>query len=116
MFRWFGAGEGEIKSIGECSVSNRSRSSICGFIFITLLIWWGGANAFAAGRQQLNGHLLKIIQTAPLVGRLEGSRQLHLAIGLPLRNKEALQKYLKELYDPQSPNYRKFLTPEKFAQ
>ncbi len=37
-------------------------------------------------------------------------------MGLPLRNKEALTNLLHELYDPASPNYRQFLTPEQFAE
>jgi hypothetical protein len=39
-----------------------------------------------------------------------------LAIGLPLRNPEELGRLLEELYDPASPKYHQFLTPEEFAQ
>jgi len=73
-------------------------------------------DAFAAGRQQLHGHVPEITKTAPFIGRLEGATQLHLAVGLPLRNQESLQYLLKELYDSKSFAYRHFLTPEKFAQ
>ncbi len=72
--------------------------------------------ALAAGRQQLHGHMLEITKTAPMVGHLKGTSQLHLAIGLPLRNQETLQYLLKEIYDPNNPNYRHFLTPEKFTE
>jgi hypothetical protein len=40
---------------------------------------------------------------------------LKLAIGLPLRDKEALEALLKQLSDPGSPNYRRYLTPEQFT-
>jgi hypothetical protein len=41
---------------------------------------------------------------------------LNLAIGLPLRNQQELDTLLQQLYDPASPNYRRYLTPEEFTQ
>jgi subtilase family serine protease len=41
---------------------------------------------------------------------------LNLAIGLPLRNREALTNLLEDLYNPASPNYRHYLTPEQFTE
>ena len=49
-------------------------------------------------------------------GRLAATDHLNLAISLPLRQKQALARFLNELYDPASANYRRFLTPEQFAQ
>jgi subtilase family serine protease len=49
-------------------------------------------------------------------GRLAPTDHLNLAISLPLRQPEALARLLSELYDPASPNYRHFLTPQQFAQ
>ncbi len=51
---------------------------------------------------------------APL-GRLAGSTQLRLALGLPLRNREGLALLLQRLYDPASPQYHRFLTPVQFT-
>ena len=48
-------------------------------------------------------------------GRLPGANQLRLAIGLPLRDENGLNEFLRELYDPASPNFHKFLTPEEFT-
>ena len=42
--------------------------------------------------------------------------RLNLAIGLPLRNQEALERLLREVSDPESPNYRKYLTSEQFVE
>jgi len=50
------------------------------------------------------------------VGRLPQSQRLDFAIGLPLRHREALTNLLQQLYDPASPAYHQFLTPEQFAQ
>jgi len=41
---------------------------------------------------------------------------LDLNIGLPLRNQEALDQLLQDIYDPASPNYRHFLTPAEFTE
>ena len=50
------------------------------------------------------------------VGRLPGAQRLNLAIGLPLRNQQELDALLQQLYDPASPNYRRYLTPEQFTE
>ncbi len=71
--------------------------------------------ARAAGRQVLRLELPAVATNSPPVGRLPGSTNLDLAIGLPLRNPEALTKLLREIYDPASANFRHFLTPDEFA-
>jgi uncharacterized repeat protein (TIGR01451 family) len=52
----------------------------------------------------------------PPVSQLSGSTNLHLAIGLPLRNKEELNNLLQQIYNPASPDYRRYLTPEQFTE
>ena len=54
-------------------------------------------------------------QGVSLIGRLAASQQLHLAISLPLRNEEQLDALLQQLYDPSSPNYRRFLSVQQFT-
>ena len=41
---------------------------------------------------------------------------MRLAISLPLRNLNQLNALLQQLYDPASPNYRKFLTVRQFTE
>jgi subtilase family serine protease len=67
-----------------------------------------------AGKLQLQGHLRPEFSEAPVTGPLDGTATLHLAIGLPLRNGAALDTLLQALTDPNSPQYRKFLTPAEF--
>ncbi|HEX3628727.1 MAG TPA: protease pro-enzyme activation domain-containing protein [Verrucomicrobiae bacterium] len=43
------------------------------------------------------------------------TNELHLAVSLPLQNEPALGDLLKQIYDPQSPNYHHYLTPEQFT-
>jgi subtilase family serine protease len=50
------------------------------------------------------------------IGDLPAETNLNLAIGLPLRNREALTNLLSELYTPGRPNYRHYLTPEQFTE
>jgi len=50
------------------------------------------------------------------LGQLPGANEIELAIGLPLRNREALTNLLEELYNPASPDYRQYLTPAQFAE
>jgi hypothetical protein len=50
------------------------------------------------------------------VGRLPATNRLNLAIGLPLRHTNELSQLLHDLYDPASPQYRQYLTPEQFAE
>jgi len=50
------------------------------------------------------------------VGHLTASHRLNLAIGLPLRNQQQLDALLQQLYDPASPNYRRYLAPEEFTE
>jgi len=44
-----------------------------------------------------------------------GWSRLNLTLGLPLRDREGLTNLLQQLYDPASPNFRHYLTPEQFA-
>ncbi len=41
---------------------------------------------------------------------------MNLAISLPLRNEATLNLFLKELYNPASPYYHKYLTPQQFTE
>jgi hypothetical protein len=55
-------------------------------------------------------------ENAQLLGRLPGSQRISLAIALPLRNQDRLNALLPQLYDPASPNYRRFLTVQQFTE
>jgi uncharacterized repeat protein (TIGR01451 family) len=74
------------------------------------------APAGAAELQKLRGHVPAAVAHLAPVGQLPGSQRLNLAIGLPLRNQEALTNLLHDLYDPTSPKYRQYLTTEQFTE
>ena len=73
----------------------------------------------AAGLKVLPGHTIPAdvaaLKLQP-IGNVAATARLHLAIGLPLRNREALTNLLEQIYDPASPNYHHYLTPEQFTE
>ena len=71
----------------------------------------------ATAQQILYGHVPETVARLHLrpIGRLPATNRLHLAIGLPFRNKEALTNLLQQLFDPRSANYRHYLTPQQFT-
>jgi uncharacterized repeat protein (TIGR03803 family) len=81
---------------------------------ILLLLF--ATRAWATERQMLRGHVPAVVAGLSPVGTLPGTNRLNLAIGLPLRNQEALTNLLRQIYDPASPNYRHYLTPEQFTE
>lgn len=72
----------------------------------------------AASQQVLSGHVPGAIPRLRLqpMGRLASTNRLHLAIGLPLRNPEALSNLLRQIYDPANTNYHHYLTPKQFTK
>ncbi len=72
--------------------------------------------AQAQQRRTLSGHVPQAATQLQPVDRLPESTRLNLAIGLPLRNQDGLTKLLQQIYDPSSPQYRRYLTPEQFTE
>ena len=66
----------------------------------------------------LPGHIPSAVTSLHLqpTSVLPASQHLQLAIGLPLRNREGLTNLLQQIYDPASPNYHHYLTPQQFTE
>ena len=97
-------------------ISNCGLHGLLGFLLsaASLLLLLSASSALAAP-QLLPAHVSAAVARSPAVERLAATNRLNLAIGLPLRNPDALARLLRELYDPAHPNYRHYLTPEQFA-
>lgn len=67
------------------------------------------------GRKTLHDHVPAAVARLSPTGRLPGTNQLSLALGLPLRNENELDELIAQLYNPGSTNYHKYLKPEEFA-
>ncbi|HVM49309.1 MAG TPA: LamG-like jellyroll fold domain-containing protein [Candidatus Acidoferrum sp.] len=72
-------------------------------------------SARGAARQVVKSNVAATVARLEPVARLEGAKELKLAIGLPLRNQAALSQFLRQLYDPADPNFRHYLTPAEFT-
>jgi hypothetical protein len=67
------------------------------------------------GSQQLSGYFgVPAPSLAPLVGPVPQDTQISLAIGLPVRDASGLNDLTKQVSDPKSPKFRKFLTQAEF--
>ncbi len=53
---------------------------------------------------------------APIVGRLPATQSLLFDIVMPLRDRPGLQSLISEQYDPTSPLYHKFITPQEVTE
>ncbi|HTV40773.1 MAG TPA: immunoglobulin domain-containing protein, partial [Candidatus Sulfotelmatobacter sp.] len=80
--------------------------------FLSLL----ASTLLAAGPQILHGHVPAVVAHMTPLGTLPETSNLNLAITLPLRNQAALSNLLSQIYDPASPNYHHYLTPEQFTE
>src|SRR5580658_1967685 len=85
----------------------------CGALLLMFLVLT--ARAADGSFRQLSGHVPPVASRLAAKGFLPATNQLILAIGLPLHNKDALGELIRQLYDPQSTNYHKYLTPPEFA-
>src|SRR5438094_9379993 len=67
-------------------------------------------------RVSLNGQFVPLVQRAHFVGAANTDQQLHLSIGLRMRNQRELDSLLQAIYNPQSAQYHQYLTPGQFNQ
>jgi subtilase family serine protease len=85
-------------------------------IAVSLLAMRMGVRADQNQRSLLSGNTLPLIQQAHLMQATDATQQLNLSIGLQLRNSSELDSLLSAIYDPQSPQYHQYLTPDQFNQ
>ena len=71
--------------------------------------------ALAQERLSLHTHMAAPTG-ARLVGRMQRTQRMQVAMTLQLRNEPQLDALLQRLYDPTSPDYRHFLTVEEFTE
>jgi subtilase family serine protease len=91
------------------------KPSGLGWLAIAMLALAPIAVLRAASLQVVHDHGPAPIALLHPLGRLASSNQLELTIGLNLQNRAALTNLLSEIYDPSSPNYHQYLSPEQFA-
>ena len=69
------------------------------------------------GSQTFLHHVPKKVATGKALktARTASSQMLDLRVVLPSKDKAGLDNFVKELYDPNSPNFHKFISPSLFA-
>ena len=74
--------------------------------------------ALAQPQSLLTHHVWEVTLNgqAPFVGKLPATQSMHIDIVLAVRDQAGLDSFLRELYDPSSPAYRRFLTVEQFTE
>ena len=93
-------------------IGHHFRIRFCGAIIALFFLCAFGAQA----AQVVHRHLPSSATQLRALGRLPATQRLDLVIGLPLRNRPALTNLLEQIYDPASPQFHRYLTPEQFAE
>lgn len=70
----------------------------------------------AHAQRRIEGHVPAAVETLAVKGNLPPDTQLHLAIGLPVRDAAGLNAFVRSVSDPSSSNYRHYLTTEEFTE
>lgn len=94
-----------------------TRSLTRSFLTVVALLSVANVVCHAQSLSPLTRHVREATLNgqAHLVGRLPATGTMRLVVVLPLRNQVQLNDLLKQLYDPSSPAYRKFLTVGEFT-
>ncbi len=85
---------------------------------LSLVAFFTVATINARAQSVLTHHVREVIHTAEAqsTGHMASDQVMHLNIVLKLRDQAGLDAFLKDLYDPTSPNYRHFLTVPAFTE
>jgi uncharacterized repeat protein (TIGR03803 family) len=86
------------------------------FAASAVLLLQSSWSAWADSLQHLHNTVPAVVANAKVIRPTMRLEKLDLTIGLPLRNSAALTNLLQQIYDPSSPNFHHYLTPEQFTE
>ena len=91
-------------------------SSASLYTALVLSVVFLAAGAQAEQRPLLTTHVPDAVSSgiAPLVSHVPSTQHVSVAISLPLRNEAELDTLLRQIYDPRSANFHKYLSVEEF--
>jgi len=72
------------------------------------------AHGSPSGQKGLLGHVPQAVKTAKKIGPVESNKLIDFTVALEWNNPKELDHFLKELNDPASPSYKKYLEQEEF--
>lgn len=102
-----------------CTAGDIVKHSRCIAVVLLCGVLVNAGPAFAGTQEattRLKGNISPLVAQARQIGPLDKTREIHLAITLPLRNQTQLDALLKSLYTPGDPLYGKYLQPEAFTE
>ena len=93
------------------------RKSSLPFLILILVALVSVASVASSAQSVMTRHVRDVVLTgeARSAGRLPATQTMRFDIVLALRHQPELDNFLQELYDPSSPSYRHFLTPQEFT-
>jgi hypothetical protein len=94
-------------------MKNGFRSKLAGAACAAIIFLCAGPAG--AAERQLTGQRPAAVANLTAISTLPETNRLHLAISLPLRNQQAMASLFRQIYDPASPNFRHYLTPQQFT-
>jgi hypothetical protein len=94
----------------RCKISSLRAAAIFCLVWTVAL-----CPVFGGDLKTLFGHVPAVVSRLQAVGNLPATNELRLAIGLPLRDPAGLTNFLSDIYNPASPNFHHYLTPEEFT-
>jgi subtilase family serine protease len=93
-------------------MNHKTSELVAGLALVFLLV----TPAFGADRKSLPIRSSEAVARLPMQERLPAAQRLEFTIGLPLRNRSALDNLFQQIYDRRSTNFHRYLTPEQFAE
>jgi subtilase family serine protease len=91
-----------------------------GALLLTVIAMVSGTSVISQAQSQglLTRHVRQAVASgeAKSIGRLPATETMHFDIVLALRHQPELENFLQEIYDPNSPSYRHFVTVKEFTE
>jgi subtilase family serine protease len=86
-------------------------------VLAVLLVLANAEPSYAGQRQLLSRHIPVAIEQFHLqsIGHLPAGQRLSVAIGLPMRDQAGFEELLSQIYNPASPQYHHYLTPDQIT-
>lgn len=89
------------------------RVSLLGFLLLALSSL-AAASEQPPARVTIDGNIAPAFQDAAFVGHSDPNAVLNIVVGLKLHNESEFTDLLNRLYDPNSPDYHRWITPTDF--
>ncbi|MGH9495788.1 MAG: protease pro-enzyme activation domain-containing protein [Candidatus Sulfotelmatobacter sp.] len=93
--------------------------TLCRFVLtFAALVSLGSIVCLAQSQTLMTRHTREEVtsKTAPYLGRMAATQNMELTLVLQHRNQPQLEKFLKDVQNPENANYRHFLTVDEFTQ